>query len=93
MAYIYVITNDINGKQYVGKTSDTIQQRFKIHLKDSQNCKNEQRPLYQAMNKYGIEHFYIKELEECSVEKASEKEGQDRRTANDCIRRCRKYLY
>ena len=74
MAYIYVITNDINGKQYVGKTSDTIQQRFKIHLKDSQNCKNEQRPLYQAMNKYGIEHFYIKELEECSVEKASEKE-------------------
>lgn len=74
MAYIYVITNDVNNKQYVGKTSDTIEQRFKIHLKDSQNRKNELRPLYQAMNKYGTEHFYIEKLEECSAKEASERE-------------------
>lgn len=29
MAFIYVITNDVNGKQYVGKTNKTIEQRFK----------------------------------------------------------------
>ena len=74
MAYIYVITNDVNNKQYVGKTSDTIEQRFKIHLKDSQNRKNELRPLYQAMNKHGTEHFYIEKLEECSAKEASERE-------------------
>lgn len=42
MSYIYVITNNINGKQYVGKTNLTIDQRFKQHLKDSNknNVKN-----------------------------------------------------
>ena len=34
MSYIYCITNLINNKQYVGKTTKTIQERFKEHLKD-----------------------------------------------------------
>jgi hypothetical protein len=29
MAYIYKITNDINGKIYIGKTLLTVEQRFK----------------------------------------------------------------
>ena len=34
MAFIYVITNDINGKQYVGKTNhSSIEERFKEHCK------------------------------------------------------------
>lgn len=33
MAYIYVITNKINGKQYVGQTTYSIEQRFKEHKK------------------------------------------------------------
>lgn len=74
MAFIYVITNDINGKQYVGKTNDTIQARFETHIKDSKRRKCEKRPLYSAMNKYGIEHFSIEELEECSPEEAPERE-------------------
>ena len=70
MASIYVITNDINGKQYVGKTNDTIQNRFEQHVKDSERRRCEKRPLYSAMNKYGIEHFSIEELEECSPKEA-----------------------
>ena len=31
MAYIYQITNDINGKIYIGKTERTIEERFKEH--------------------------------------------------------------
>lgn len=74
MSYIYVITNDINNKQYVGKTNNTIENRFQEHLKDSKRRKNEKRPLYNAINKYGIEHFSIEQLEECSPEEASVKE-------------------
>lgn len=64
MAYIYQITNTINGKQYIGKTELTIEKRFKEHCRDAfKNC-NEKRPLYAAMRKYGIEHFIIECLEE-----------------------------
>lgn len=64
MAYIYKITNDINGKVYIGKTIHPILKRFSEHCSDSQKerCKN--RPLYRAMNKYGIEHFHVELLEE-----------------------------
>ena len=74
MAYIYKITNDINGKVYIGKTINTIEKRWSEHCKDSLKERNENRPLYRAMNKYGIQHFHIEEIEECSIEEVSEKE-------------------
>lgn len=64
MAYIYKITNDINGKLYVGKTEFSIEKRFKEHCSDAFRNRNEKRPLYSAMQKYGIEHFHIELLEE-----------------------------
>lgn len=74
MAYIYAIINNINNKIYIGKTNLTIQERFKEHCRDSKKDTEKQRPLYAAMQKYGIEHFSIKQLEQCSTEKASERE-------------------
>ena len=74
MAYIYVITNKINGKQYVGKTNSSIEKRFQEHISDSKKERCEKRPLYNAMNKYGIENFEIEMLEECSAEESSVKE-------------------
>ena len=74
MGYIYVITNKINGKQYVGKTINTIEERFKQHLRDSNKVTLEQRPLYKAIKKYGKENFSVSLLEECSFKELSVKE-------------------
>ena len=63
MAFIYVITNDINGKKYIGQTSFTIEKRWKEHCQDYKRI-FEQRPLYRAMRLYGLEHFSIKCIEE-----------------------------
>ena len=64
MAYIYQITNDVNGKIYIGKTENSVEERWAQHLRDSirESCKD--RPLYRAMNKYGVQHFSIICLEE-----------------------------
>lgn len=64
MAYIYQIINDINGKVYIGMTDRTIEKRWKEHCQDRFRKSFENRPLYRAMNKYGIEHFHISLIEE-----------------------------
>ena len=73
MPYIYKIINDINNKIYIGKTTGTVEKRFQEHIKDSKKYyKN--RPLYNAMNKYGIEHFKIEPIEKCNLDILSERE-------------------
>lgn len=64
MAYIYKIVNIVNSKIYIGKTYSSIQERWKEHCKDYTRKNQENRPLYRAMNKYGIEKFYIEIVEE-----------------------------
>lgn len=64
MAYIYKITNDINGKIYIGKTEFSIIKRLDEHIHDAFRERNEKRPLYAAMRKYGAEHFHIELIEE-----------------------------
>lgn len=64
MGYIYKITNNINNKIYIGKTELSIQKRFQQHCRDAFKSKNEKRPLYAAMKKYGIEHFQVELIEE-----------------------------
>ena len=74
MSYIYKITNNINGKIYIGKTMRSIEQRWKEHLANvkKEDCKN--RPLYKAINKYGVKNFSIEEIEECSDTILSDRE-------------------
>lgn len=74
VGYIYKISNDINDKVYIGKTLDSLEARLKIHFKDCYNRKYEKRPLYNAMNKYGIWHFKIDLVEECDAKVLSERE-------------------
>jgi group I intron endonuclease len=64
MAFIYKITNKINGKVYIGKTEGAIEKRFKQHLSEcnKDRCKN--RPLYRAMQKHGKENFEVSLIEE-----------------------------
>jgi group I intron endonuclease len=74
MPYIYKITNKINDKCYIGKTCLTIQERFKQHCSDCLKRNEEHRPLYKAMQKYGFQNFSIELIEECDVEKLSDRE-------------------
>ena len=75
MHYIYKITNDVNNKVYIGKTGTSIQQRFAEHIRDSRKETHEKRPLYEAIKKYGAEHFYVEEIEQLNTdEEACERE-------------------
>ena len=73
MAKIYIITNDINEKSYIGWTSLSLEERLKNHIKDSKNRKYEKRPLYSAMNKYGADKFHIKLIEETDTPQERER--------------------
>ena len=61
---IYLIENQINHKQYIGKTYESIESRWQEHCHDYKKSRNEKRPLYDAMQKYGIENFTISLIEE-----------------------------
>ena len=71
---IYKITNDINNKVYIGKTTQGIENRFKMHIKDAFKRNQESRPLYKAINKYGVEHFHIEAIEYCLIEDLEQRE-------------------
>lgn len=74
MAYIYKITNNINQKVYIGKTLGTVNHRFRGHISDCYNRDWENRPLYRAMKKYGVDNFTVETIEECSEEDSSNRE-------------------
>lgn len=53
---VYLITNLINGKQYVGQTIETINKRFTKH------CGNKRQVISRAIKRYGRENFTIQEI-------------------------------
>lgn len=59
---IYIIRNTVNGKVYVGKTSKTIEHRWKAHI----NCSKRELDyhFHRAIRKYGPEAFVLQELDE-----------------------------
>lgn len=68
MGYIYKVTNNINGKMYIGQTSRTIEIRWKEHLYDAFSKHNSKSasPLHQAILKYGENVFIIEQIEKCN---------------------------
>lgn len=57
---IYKITNLKNNKLYIGLTTVSIEQRWKGHVTQA-NIGN-QKPLYRAIRKYGVENFTIESI-------------------------------
>ena len=74
MPYIYKITNKINGHSYIGQTVLTPEIRWKFHLRDSKKEECLNRPLYRAIQKYGIENFLLTTVEEVSADQLDERE-------------------
>lgn len=53
---IYCVTNLVNGKQYIGKTTLSIKTRWALHCRKG-------FILYSAITKYGKENFTVKEID------------------------------
>ena len=63
IGYIYKITNKVNGKSYIGQTTQpSIQIRYNQHIKSAISNKDNSMALPRAIRKYGIENFEICEL-------------------------------
>ena len=72
MIGIYVITNKINGKQYVGQSQNILarweqyEQAHRLNLCDY--------AIYKAFNKYGFENFEFSILEQCDLSELNDRE-------------------
>jgi len=62
---IYKITNIINGKEYIGQTTKTIEQRWKRHCWGC-TLKSGRMVISTAIAKYGKENFIIEKVQEAS---------------------------
>lgn len=71
---IYLITNQVNGKQYVGQTTVSLARRWVGHQASARSSRNPCRALGCAIQKYGPENFTVVE-----VDTAASKEDLDAR--------------
>lgn len=71
---IYLITNNVNNKKYIGQTTRGLKERWYQHIYDART-KRTNMPLHLAMNKYGVDNFSIKEIDSAfSKEELNQKE-------------------
>ena len=72
---IYIIRNTVNDKVYVGQTTMSVHQRFMCHMKPSTLKQKRNYKLYNAVQKYGKEVFYVETLEEkVPIDRINERE-------------------
>lgn len=65
MAFIYKIENIVNHKIYIGKTTRSLEERWKEHVSGSRNPSPTSH-LYNAIKYWGVDNFNISVLVECS---------------------------
>ena len=59
---IYSIICKVNGKRYIGQTKQDLGKRWRQHIQESKQ--HSDRPLYRAIQKYGVGMFQIRAIEE-----------------------------
>jgi len=64
---VYVISNIVNGKKYVGQSRD-IRRRIKQHFINATKSSDKCSALYSSIRKYGASVFEFEILAECSIE-------------------------
>ena len=82
---VYLVTNTVNGKQYVGQTKKSIKRRWSQHRCAAK--KGESSALYNAIRKYGADNFTIERIEEVVGIHADLVAAEIRQIASyDCVR-------
>src|SRR6266446_973954 len=73
---VYTITNQGNGKYYVGRTKAPLRYRLRQHFYDARSVKKPLlMPLHRVMRKESVENFTISPVAECAtVQEAIERE-------------------
>ena len=71
---IYLITNDVNSKVYVGQTIQTLNKRFNGHCCYSKSDRSSNMYIKRAIHKYGRDKFHITLIEECPLDLLNERE-------------------
>lgn len=75
MIGIYKITNQLNGKCYIGQSIDIYDRWTKHRSRPFQVSDNSYDTcLYRAIRKYGLDNFIFEVVEECSCEQLNERE-------------------
>lgn len=67
--FIYMVTNKVTGKSYIGQTRNTVEFRWRQHYKAKDN-----KYFHKAIQKYGKENFEVTTLEVCPVEQLNDRE-------------------
>jgi group I intron endonuclease len=60
---IYLVTNKINGKQYVGQTTKLLKRRWGLHLSDTR--RKSSYYLHRSIAKYGDKNFCVEKIHTC----------------------------
>lgn len=66
--FVYLIRNTLNGKSYVGKTTRTVQSRWRQH-KTEMRIGRYTTKLYEAMREFGVDAFEVSVLGECDSQR------------------------
>lgn len=91
IGYIYLVENRINGKCYIGQTTQTIEKRWKQHCCSAKqdNCN---MPLCRAIRKYGADNFTVDEIERVECDSKEELKTQLNSFEKYCIEQYDTYL-
>lgn len=73
MIGIYKYQNKLNGKIYIGQSTD-IERRYQQHLWDAEKRPEQGTGIDLAINKYGINNFTFEIIEQCNSEQLDERE-------------------
>lgn len=67
--YIYIITNQLTGKVYVGQTTESVQRRWQKHKATARKLRRQNRPMgyfQKALLKYPSDVWHVHEQSVCS---------------------------
>lgn len=63
---VYLATNCITGKRYVGQTTQRVTTRWKRHVSDALGVKQRPHPLHNSIRKHGSDAWRVEVVAECA---------------------------